>query len=295
MTESINLVLLRSLGKSYLLGPVELGSALDQTGTLNFYSSLSALVTGFQAGNTTSALTYTLPVAGPTTSGQALTGTTAGVMSWATYPSLASAFVTIGSDATLTGERSLTGTANQVVVTDNGANSTVVLSLANPLTLPGALSLNSNKITSLANGTASSDAAAFGQIQVLKIVTATSTTAFSTTSSTYQTTNCSASITPTSASNRVLIMATGCSSAQAGGDGAFISLFRDTTNLGGGSDNAFLRCNSAVPIGQSLDFVDSPATTSAITYAVKICNDDNTRTVSFNTAQKTSITLIEVV
>lgn len=40
----------------------------------------------------------------------------------------ASAFVTIGNDATLTGERALTGTANQVTVTDNGANSSVVIS-----------------------------------------------------------------------------------------------------------------------------------------------------------------------
>ena len=38
-------------------------------------------------------------------------------------------FVTVGNDGTLTAERALTGTANQVTVTDNGANSSVVLSL----------------------------------------------------------------------------------------------------------------------------------------------------------------------
>ena len=38
-------------------------------------------------------------------------------------------FVTVGNDSTLTAERALTGTANQVTVTDNGANSSVVLSL----------------------------------------------------------------------------------------------------------------------------------------------------------------------
>ena len=37
------------------------------------------------------------------------------------------AYVTIGNDATLTGERALTGTTNQITITDNGANSTVVL------------------------------------------------------------------------------------------------------------------------------------------------------------------------
>jgi hypothetical protein len=37
-------------------------------------------------------------------------------------------YVTLGSNATLTNERQLQGTSNQIVVTDNGANSTVVLS-----------------------------------------------------------------------------------------------------------------------------------------------------------------------
>jgi hypothetical protein len=37
-------------------------------------------------------------------------------------------YVTLATDGTLTSERVLTGTANQVVVTDNGAGSTVVLS-----------------------------------------------------------------------------------------------------------------------------------------------------------------------
>lgn len=38
-------------------------------------------------------------------------------------------FVTIGNPSTLSAERAITGTTNQVIVTDNGANSTVVLSL----------------------------------------------------------------------------------------------------------------------------------------------------------------------
>lgn len=44
------------------------------------------------------------------------------------YAPISSKFVTIGTDTTLTQERSLTGTSNQIVVTDNGAGSTVVLS-----------------------------------------------------------------------------------------------------------------------------------------------------------------------
>jgi hypothetical protein len=42
--------------------------------------------------------------------------------------SLSEPFVTIGNTAGLSAERALTGTSNQIVLTDNGANSTVVLS-----------------------------------------------------------------------------------------------------------------------------------------------------------------------
>ncbi len=50
---------------------------------------------------------------------------------------IATPFVTIGADATLTGERSLTGTANQITITDGGANSTVTLSISDNPILPG--------------------------------------------------------------------------------------------------------------------------------------------------------------
>lgn len=42
---------------------------------------------------------------------------------------LSAQYVTLALDSTLTAERVLTGTANQITITDNGANSTVVLSL----------------------------------------------------------------------------------------------------------------------------------------------------------------------
>lgn len=56
-----------------------------------------------------------------------------GNLSWASLSSFGGAanteaFVTIGNTSGLTAERALTGTSNQIVVTDNGAGSTVVLS-----------------------------------------------------------------------------------------------------------------------------------------------------------------------
>ena len=46
--------------------------------------------------------------------------------SWYSPPT--ASYVTLGTDTTLTNERVLTGTANQIVITDNGAGGTVVLS-----------------------------------------------------------------------------------------------------------------------------------------------------------------------
>lgn len=74
--------LLQANGPSYLSGPVYLGAALDQTGNLSFFSSLSTKSTTFQSGNATAELTYTLPTAGPAADLYALTSTTLGVMSW---------------------------------------------------------------------------------------------------------------------------------------------------------------------------------------------------------------------
>lgn len=55
-----------------------------------------------------------------------------------TAPS-SSQYVVLSADATLTAERVLTGTANQIVLTDNGAGSTVVLSLPQDIATSSAL------------------------------------------------------------------------------------------------------------------------------------------------------------
>jgi hypothetical protein len=129
--DSLNVA--RFLNKVFFVESVEFGLAQQKTGVLSFFNSSSALATSLQAGNATAAITYTLPTAGPAASGYVLSSTTTGVLSWvnsaASFAPIGSSFVTIASDSTLTNERVLTGTANQVVITDNGANSTVVLSL----------------------------------------------------------------------------------------------------------------------------------------------------------------------
>lgn len=72
-------------------------------------------------------------------------------------------YVTLSTNATLSAERVLTGTANQVVITDNGAGSTVVLSLPQSIattSTPTFASLTLTAASSLTLGTASSNTGA---------------------------------------------------------------------------------------------------------------------------------------
>lgn len=75
------------------------------------------------------------------------------------------AFVTIGATGNLSAERALTGTANQVVITDNGANSTVVLSL--PQSIDTGASVTFLNVT-LGNGGALRTAATSGSTLLLQ-------------------------------------------------------------------------------------------------------------------------------
>ncbi len=220
----------------------------------------------------------------------------------------------------------LTDTTNQLVI---GTTRTVTLSLPTPATasriytfpdigaaatvaylegtqtfsgskiFSAAVAMNNHKILGLTNGTAVDDAAAFGQIKVLQTITATSATPFSTTSNTFQTTNLSATITPTSASNRILIIASGAMQGVTGNHDGSYSLFRDSTNLGGttGFGDVFTTSGGATDWPVAVVYIDSPASTSAIVYSVKILSANNTNTMTFGpySTQKQSIVLIEVV
>lgn len=64
-------------------------------------------------------------------------------------PSIAAAseaFVTIGNTAGLSAERALTGTANQVTITDNGAGSTVVVSLPTTVSITTAYQVGGTQV-----------------------------------------------------------------------------------------------------------------------------------------------------
>lgn len=97
------------------------------------------------------------------------------------------AYVTIGNTASLSAERALTGTSNQVIITDNGANSTVVLSTpqdiatsSSPtfadLTLTGGDLIASTATTFNVFNTVATTVNAFGAATTLELGAATGTT-----------------------------------------------------------------------------------------------------------------------
>jgi hypothetical protein len=203
------------------------------------------------------------------------------------------------------GTGAVTTQAAPIPIADGGTNS--ITALANGKLLAsaaGALqeisadaSANSHKITDVANATAVQDAVAFGQLQVKKWAMNGTTSAFTTTSNTYQTSNLSISFTPTSASSTIIIIAIGQlrSNATQTSD-VLASLFEGTTDLSAtvrGLSSGTVTGNNIVPV--TLMKQVSAGSTSTRTYSVKIKNQDNTTTVGFgNSTDNQQILVFEV-
>jgi hypothetical protein len=115
--------------------------------------------------------------------------------------------------------------------------------------------------------------------KVLQVVTATLTTTASTTSTTFTDTGLTASITPSSASSRILILAT-LNVGMTGSASSNISLFRDSTNLliptsPSNRTPAFMQFPGDITGSQfallpaTINWTDSPASTSALAYKLR--------------------------
>ena len=116
--------------------------------------------------------------------------------------------------------------------------------------------------------------AGFGK--VLQVVTATDSTTRSTTSTSFVTASntLSVSITPSSTSSKIFIIVTVPIHSGTGGKSYWGTIFRDSTNLGDAT-NGMVNCfddGSERTIGNptALSILDSPNTTSAITYQLYV-------------------------
>jgi hypothetical protein len=134
--------------------------------------------------------------------------------------------------------------------------------------------------------------------QVIQVVSATDETIRSTTSDSYVTASntLSISITPSSASNKIYLIAH-CGRVIPGSDGIALTIFRGATDLGQTNGRGFniVHFDSSTP---SLTFLDSPSTTSATTYQVYIKRLGGAGTPQINYSdygsQKAVITAFEI-
>ncbi len=136
--------------------------------------------------------------------------------------------------------------------------------------------------------------------KIKQMVKATTTSPTATTSSTYQNTGLTANITPSSSSSLILIIAS-CGSLRntnPATTNATLTLARGGSNLVGA--NGILSVGTSalatgIDMPTTFAYVDSPASTSSLTYTVQVRSSDNVNSVSFNVQSETaSIVLLEV-
>lgn len=136
---------------------------------------------------------------------------------------------------------------------------------------------------------------------VVQAVTATYSTETSTSSNVWSSTGLTATITPKSSSNKILILVN--SQAQTGSSSTIcpLTIFRGTTsgtNLGHSTYGFGYLYNAGSGFGTAITptYLDSPATTSAQQYTVAFASTNNSTTVYVNVSGcKSSITLLEIV
>ena len=137
------------------------------------------------------------------------------------------------------------------------------------------------------------------QRKIGQVLSATDTTTRSTSSATYTlaSSTLTVDITPAATSSKILVFATiamGQSSANQG----HYTIFRDSTNLSGsGNDDAFMLNQVADKYtGLSMSFLDSPSSTSALTYQVRIKTGSTNHTtyLQYTADAMSAITVMEV-
>lgn len=147
---------------------------------------------------------------------------------------------------------------------------------------------------------------------VVQVVEGAVTGSSSTSSTTFSDTGLSASITPKSASNKILVRMDAYAFNGTSGHNNFLMLVRDTTPIGRGgtgtSNNdtasAFTIASPSAINGRegsfSISVFDSPATTSQVTYKIRFRCETGSDTAYFNyinnasTRPRSTITLMEI-
>ena len=141
--------------------------------------------------------------------------------------------------------------------------------------------------------------AAGGGGKVLQVVQGTTTTNTSSSSSAYADTTLEATITPTLATSKILVLVAQNGLKKNSGDasnGVNLRLFRDATAIASTYNAGENGVNQRQVIGSgTIIKLDEPATTSAITYKTKFANDSSVASISVQgNSDLSSITLLEI-
>ena len=134
---------------------------------------------------------------------------------------------------------------------------------------------------------------------VLQVVSASYSTAVSNSTNVYADTGLTKSITPTSATSKILVMVTQSFLKSVGNasTGVDVKLFRAATDLGTlAYNNGYTGASSTLYGSTSFQYLDSPATTSATTYKTQFRNDTNAASVTVqpDSLGTSTITLMEI-
>jgi hypothetical protein len=130
---------------------------------------------------------------------------------------------------------------------------------------------------------------------VLQVVNATTTTATSTTSNTFVATLLTASITPISASNKILVQVTGPADSAVANSQVQATIYRNSTNIGVAGVLTNIFSNAGRLIGSiAMTLLDSPATTSTTSYTVYILGTAGATIIFPQGGGGCSITLMEI-
>jgi hypothetical protein len=131
--------------------------------------------------------------------------------------------------------------------------------------------------------------------KILQVVTNSYSTVFNTSSTTYVDTGLSTTITPTSATSKILVMYNGIHAVSAGAASATnIRVLRGASAVLTYNANGYTNTSNLFAHTIALHLVDSPATTSATTYKIQISNDLSSNITAQRNNEASILTLLEV-
>ncbi len=218
-----------------------------------------------------------------------------------TVPSYTPGFINVYQNGARLGAADYTATNGTTVVLAVGAVSGDLVTIENFIVSSVLNAIpNTPGAVSAANLAAGAARANFGAGAVLQVVNAKTSVATATSSTSFSDTGLTATITPSSATSKILVLANqnGCYKDSPAAQGGELNLLRGSTFLShlGGRFAGDSGSSFALSIGAiSTAYLDSPATTSATTYKTQFASNNSGSSVYVQVySTESTITLMEI-